>query len=150
MTTMDLSDLDQAFDDADPETSSFTPVPDGSYQATVESVELYRSKTDRRMLKWCLKIMNPPHAGRLLWKYNGLETEKMGWLKGDLAICGLTLERLSELPQRLRDLLDIPLEIRVRNTPGRDGGTFTNVYFNRRLQFGEDDSPPPNDDDAPF
>lgn len=147
MSNMDLSDMDQAFDDADPETSGFDPIPDGTYQARVESVELVWSKKQppKRMLKWCLKILNPPYEGRLVWKYNGIENAKIGWLKGDLGLCGLTLEKLSDLPNRLRDLLDIPMEIRVKNV-----GDFTNVYFNKRLVFGEEEEATKKDDDLPF
>jgi len=150
MTDIDLSDRDKAFDEADPETSSFEPLPDGTYQVKVDAVELVRAKTTgNRMLKWTLKVISYPHEGRLIWKYNGFEDEKLGWLKGDLGICGLTLDRLSELPRRLRELLDIPLEVRVRNTT-KNGQDYSNCYFNKRIQFNGEDVPPPKDEDAPF
>jgi len=152
MNDMDLSDLDRDYDGAEADSGrDFDPLPDGTYQVVVDEVELVWTKDrTRRMLKWTLRIISYPHEGRMVWKWNGIERDKLGWLKRDLAICGLTLDRLSELPRRLGSLLDVCLEVNVK-TNKRDDREYQNCYFRKKLQLnGIDDVPPPADEDAPF
>ena len=54
------------------------------------------------------------------------------WLKNDLHICGLDLQKLSDLPANLERLLDVKLEVTKRTK-----GDNENVYFNRRLVLDE-------------
>ena len=54
--------------------------------------------------------------------------ENLKWLKTDLHTCGVDLDKLSDLPNRLGDLLDVTLEITKRTK-----GDNENIYFNRRV-----------------
>jgi len=152
MSDMDLSDMDKDYEEADIPAGDFEPIKDGTYQTQVDTVEIVWSKKEprRRMVKWSLRVLNPPYENRLVWKYNSIEREKLGWLKSDLGLAGLKLDKLSELPRRLHELLDVPLEIRLKTSTGKNGQDYQNCYFNRRLQFGEEDVPPLTDEDAPF
>jgi len=126
----DLSDLDSLYETAEPpEQGAFTEVPDGTYQARVDKAELATSQQGNRMLKWQLRILSGPHANRVMFKTSMLESaDNLRFLKGDLAVCGVEIGKLSDLPSRLGDLLDITLEARkVRS------GEFSNVYFQRRI-----------------
>jgi len=69
--------------------------------------------------------------------------ENLKWLKTDLHTCGLVIEKLSELPARLGDLLDVTLEITKRTK-----GESENIYFNRRIVV--EDLAPEDDSLAPF
>jgi hypothetical protein len=113
---IDLSQFDDDYDSAEVEDREFDAVPDGKYQVMVERVELSRAKSSGNpMLKWTLKILAPTHAGRLLWRNNVMASkENIKWLKNDLHNCGLELEKLSDLPDRLNDLLDLTLEVTKR------------------------------------
>jgi hypothetical protein len=51
------------------------------------------------------------------------------YVKTDLHLCGLDLERLSELPKHLDKLLDVKLEV-TKKTKGDN----ENIYFNRRIE----------------
>jgi hypothetical protein len=143
----ELSDpeLEAGFDQAEEKKNEFEPVPDGSYQVNTEKAELKRSKdAGNLMLTTTLKILGPTHAGRLLFRRNMLQTaENLSWLKTDLAKYGIRLGKLSELPDRLRDLLDVRLNVKVVTK-----GEFQNVY----LQSAIDGTSVPSDrcDDAPF
>lgn len=97
------------------------------------------------MLKWTMKILGPRCAGRLLWRNNVMASkENMKWLKTDLHTCGLQIEKLSDLPARLGDLLDVKLEVTKRTKDGSE-----NIYLNRRIVV--DDLAPGDDDSlAPF
>lgn len=130
---MDLSHLDEAYRRAEVEDRD--EVPDGRYQTKIDKVEIRESKrTGNRFLSWTLKILGPNHRGRLLFRNNMLESEdNMKWLKGDLQTCGLQLGKLSELPQRLHELLDVQLEV-VAKTKGEN----QNVYLQKRIQIDED------------
>jgi len=52
----------------------------------------------------------------------------LGLVKADLQVCGVVLPRFSELPEYLKDLDGISLEISKRTR-----GEYTNVYFERRV-----------------
>jgi len=130
-SNLDLAQLDDAFETAEVEEREFEAVPDGKYQVNVDQVELTRAQTSGNpILKWTLRILAPTHKGRLLWRNNVMARyENIKWLKQDLNICGLQLQKLSDLPDHLEQLLNIKLEV-TKCTRGEN----ENIYFNRRLE----------------
>jgi hypothetical protein len=58
--------------------------------------------------------------------------ENIKWLKNDLHVCGLDLQKLSDLPANLERLLDVKLEVTKRTK-----GESENVYFNHRIVLDE-------------
>ena len=143
---LDLAQFDDDFAEAPVEEREFEDVPDGKYQVKVEKVELTRAQSSGNpMLKWTLKILGPRCAGRLLWRNSVMASkENLKWLKTDLHTCGVDLDKLSDLPNRLGDLLDVTLEITKRTK-----GDSENIYFNRRIVI-EDLAPEGDDSLAPF
>ncbi len=127
---VDLSRFDDDFADAPVEEKEFEPIPDGKYQVKVDKVEITTARSSGNpMLKWTLRVIAPRCRGRLLWRNNVMATrENIRWLKNDLHTCGLELQKLSELPARLGELLDVTLEVTKRTK-----GDSENVYFNRRI-----------------
>ena len=125
---IDLTPYDDEYTHS--EEPDFEPIPDGTYQVEVHRVELTKSKTSGHpMLKWTLRILAPRHQGRLLWHNTVIVSGKnIWWIKKDLQTCGLVLARLSELPRRLDELLDIKLEVTKRTK-----GDYENVYFNNMI-----------------
>lgn len=145
MSDLDLAQLDDDFAEAPVEEREFEDIPDGKYQVNVEKVELARAQSSGNpMLKWTLKILGPRFAGRLLWRNSVMASkENLKWLKTDLHTCGLDVEKLSDLPARLGDLLDVKLEVTKRTK-----GESENIYFNRRIVV--EDLAPEDDSLAPF
>jgi len=150
--TMDLAQFDDDFVSADVEEKDFEAVPDGKYQVKVDRVELTRSETSGNpMLKWALKILGPTHKGRLLWRNNVIASkDNVKWLKQDLYTCGLQMDKLSDLPDKLETLLDVGLEVTKRTK-----NEFENIYFNRRIVLSDEDAAAPSaghdvDDMIPF
>ena len=143
---LDLAQFDDDFAEAPVEEREFEDVPDGKYQVKVEKVELTRAQSSGNpMLKWTLKILGPRCAGRLLWRNSVMASkENLKWLKTDLHTCGVDLDKLSELPARLGDLLDVTLEI-TKRTKGEN----ENIYLNRRVVV-EDLGDAGDDSLAPF
>ena len=142
---LDLAQFDDDFAEAPVEDREFEDIPDGKYQVNVEKVELTRAQSSGNpMLKWTLKILGPRFAGRLLWRNSVMASkENLKWLKTDLHTCGLDIEKLSDLPARLGDLLDVKLEVTKRTK-----GESENIYFNRRIVV--EDLAPEDDSLAPF
>ena len=145
MSDLDLAQFDDDFAEAPVEEREFEDIPDGKYQVNVEKVELTRAQSSGNpMLKWTLKILGPRFAGRLLWRNSVMASkENLKWLKTDLHTCGLEVEKLSDLPARLGDLLDVKLEV-TKRTKGEN----ENIYFNRRIVV--EDLAPEDDSLAPF
>jgi len=127
---IDLTQFDDDFAEAEVEERDFEPIPDGKYQVNVERVELTRAQTSGNpMLKWTLRIISPRFRGRLLWRNNVMATrENIKWLKTDLHTCGLSLEKISDLPANLEKLINIKLEVTKRTR-----GENENVYLNKRI-----------------
>lgn len=126
----DLAQWDDEYVNAPVEERDFEPVPDGKYQVVVDRVELTKSQSSGNpMLKWKLKVLGPKHEGAIIWRNNVIGSKgNVQWLKNDLHVCGLDLEKLSELPDKLGKLLDIMLEV-TKKTKGEN----ENIYFNRRI-----------------
>lgn len=126
----DLAQWDEEYVNAPIEDREFESVPDGKYQVVVDRVELTKSQnTGNTMLKWKLKALGPKHEGAVLWRNNVIASKSnVQWLKNDLHVCGIDLEKLSDLPANLKRLLDVRLEV-TQKTKGEN----VNVYINRRL-----------------
>lgn len=131
----DLSQWDDDYANAPIEEREFEPIPDGKYQVVVDRVELTKSQnTGNTMLKWKLKVLGPNHEGAVLWRNNVIATKNnVQWLKNDLHVCGLDIEKLSNLPANLKRLLDVKLEV-TQKTKGEN----VNVYINRRIVTGDE------------
>jgi len=127
---IDLAQFDDDFAEAEVEDREFEPIPDGKYQVNVERAELTRAQTSGNpMLKWTLRIIAPRFRGRLLWRNNVMVSrENIKWLKTDLYTCGLSLEKISDLPANIEKLINIKLEVTKRTR-----GENENVYLNKRI-----------------
>lgn len=128
--SIDLAQFDDDFqNEATEERGDFESVPDGKYQVAVEKVELTQSSTGNPMLKWTLRILAPRFINRFLWRNSVFTQNTLKYVKTDLHLCGLDLERLSELPKHLDKLLEVKLEV-TKKTKGDN----ENIYFNRRIE----------------
>lgn len=127
---IDLAQFDDEFQSEAPEErGDFESVPDGKYQVAVDKVELTQSSNGNPMLKWTLRILAPRHINRLIWRNSVFTSNTLKYVKTDLHLCGLELERLSDLPKHLEQLLDVKLEVTKKTK-----GDSESVYFNRRIE----------------
>jgi hypothetical protein len=142
----DLSRWDDQWSDAPVQLN--TPVPDGVYQARITTARMETSKKGNDMLAWQLTILAGEHKGRLLFNYNVIASaDNLKWLKTNLAICGVELERVSDLPRRLEDLIGVVLEVRVKGATASKGG---DVWFNKTIDVAPNPGDDVQDDDVPF
>lgn len=133
---LDLAALDDAFAAAGAVAARpSASVPDGRYHVAVTHVALGSARTSGRpLIKWRLRICDPAFRGHVLWKTSVLAGDaSLRWLKHDLAVCGLDLVKLSELPRFLDELRDVELEVTKRTN-----GDWENVHFNLRLDLDPD------------
>lgn len=147
---IDLSQFDDDFRNEQPDDrSELDAVPDGKYQVNVEKVELTEAQSSGNpMLKWTLRIIAPRHVNRLMWRNSVFTANTLRFVKTDLHICGLDLEKLSDLPRNLSKLLDVKLEV-TKKTKGDN----ENIYFNSRITKEPAMKPVKGlagDDDVPF
>lgn len=126
----ELEQLDGDFLNADVQDGD---VPDGTYQIVIERVYFGKTKKQQNVLKWELGIVGPTCTGRKLYQSHMMVTsDNLKWLKSDLAKCGMDVSglRLSDLVNRLEELIGIFLEVKVKND-----GKYTNVYFQKRIEI---------------
>ena len=112
----DLAALDDAFALARAET-----LPDGGYRVRVQRVEVTRSQASGRpLIKWTLRLVDPASGrlGRHLWRNLVLAPDNLTWLRRDLELCDLRVERVYDLPARLDELTGRELDVRVRTQNG--------------------------------
>ena len=110
MTTR-LDDLDNAYSEA--EEVNYSPLPDGSYQVKIDGMEIQLSSKGDRLLKWTFIPLNPKYMKRKVWKYSMLKVENMGYLKSDFGRLGIRLNKISDLPDRLEEFLDMIVELKL-------------------------------------
>jgi hypothetical protein len=126
--SVDLSSYDDDY--ASAEAPSQDEVPDGKYQARIESVKLESSQKGDPMIKFDLEVISGAQAGRHIFKNSVITQASIPYVKGDLKTLGLELAKFSQLAGRLEELLDVTLEVTKRTR-----GDYSNVYFNRRLRL---------------
>lgn len=141
----DLEQYDEAYDEAETSNTDFDTVPDGTYQVYIDEAVMKETKDTRLpMLAWKFKIINGNYEGRVLFKNNVITEKTIGYLKTDLSKCELELKKFSDLPKEVSKLLNVWLEVKVKNK-----GDNQNVYIQRKLDKS-DDSKTVADDDIPF
>jgi hypothetical protein len=148
----DLEQYDEEFASADPDMGGeAVDLPDGKYQMVVERAELQRSSKDNPMLVWRMRVTGPRYAGAKHWHRNMLMSRKnIEWLKHDLVVAGLELEKLSDLPNRTDELTDVMLEVQLKTK-----GDMQNSFINKRVRGAEGAQSASagtagDDDDFPF
>jgi hypothetical protein len=147
---IDLTQFDDDFRNQQPDDrGELDSVPDGKYQVQVEKVELTEAHTSGNpMLKWTLRIIAPKFVNRLMWRNSAITQNTLKYVKTDLHICGLDLDKLSDLPKHLRRLLDVKLEVTKKTKADNE-----NIFFNRRITTEPAMKPVKGltgDDDVPF
>lgn len=123
--------------------SQFAEQPDGKYEVRIEDVELYKSpNSGNPVLKYTMRILGPTHVNQLMWKRRGITEKTRDWVLDELKVCGLELEKFSDLKYHLHDLIGVELEV-TRKTKGED----TTIFFNGPVGNAnrQDD-----DDELPF
>ena len=141
--SVDLTSFDDDF--ATAEAPEHDEVPDGKYQARIESVKLESSQKGDPMIKFDLEVLSGSHAGRHIFKNSVVTQASIPYVKGDLKTLGIELAKFSELSGRLEELLDVTLEVTKRTR-----GDYSNVYFNRRIQIAAAATSQVADENAPF
>ena len=109
-------------------------VPDGHYEVIVTQAYFDESKSGQILLKWELEVTDPSeYKGALVFAVNTTSSDaSLRWLKKNLIICGLHVDRFSDLYDNIFKLKGIRLSITQKTN-----GDYRNVYFGSRL---EDDS----------
>ena len=103
----------------------YADIPDGTYNAVIEEARLTETvSTGRPMVIWKLRIQGPQAANRVVTKSRVVTENTLTYLKEELEKCGLQVSRLSELPDRLRELVNHPIDIQKSTKDGR-----ANFYF---------------------
>lgn len=91
-------------------------VGDGEYWTVVEDVILgvAQPSGDPKII-WKLRILGPDHHARQLQRVLVISRDSVKWLKKDLFLCGLGIESLKDLPDRLENLTNLKLRVRKKS-----------------------------------
>lgn len=136
---VDLSDMEQDWNDAETRTSG--EIPDGKYQALINTkgdrLGIGHSQNGRRQVVFQCTIVGGEMANRKVWKRDGIDNaESIGWFKGSLKRLGIEPPASSkDLPEVVDSIDGMFAEISVKNK-----GEFANVYFNKPLDADEVDT----------
>jgi len=130
-----LEQFDDEFEATKPADTQGEDVPNGDYSVRVQKAEVAKSKSsDATLLKWQMRVLGPKHAGRMVWKNSVISSKSMPYLKAELLLCGLELERLSDLTERCNELAGCCLKVRKT-----DRGTFINARLTAEEENDGDD-----------
>jgi hypothetical protein len=155
---IDLSGFDEEFARAETrlpaEEAALEEVPDGIYDTRVEDVTLNRTaSTGNPMVIWRLRIHGSDFDGRTLTKVRVITQKTLSFVKEDLDRLDLHLERLSDLNQRMEEMVDREIRVFKRTNPERK---WAEVYFMRARKGPQTETSTEEawrtgtDDDLPF
>jgi hypothetical protein len=104
-------------------------IPDGRYEVVVAEATLTKSqRSGNPMIRWVLRVSGSTFRDRLIRKHSAITENSLRFVRKELEICGLRLERFEDLKHRMNELEGLELEI-VKITKGED----SNIYFNRAI-----------------
>lgn len=104
-------------------TDGFSKLPDGEYEAIIESVGFTESKSSGNlMFKWEFIITGPKFIKSHEWKYVVLnKPENMKRLTTDLAKFGINITSIDNIKNGLENLLDVPVLLTIKTSESKDG-----------------------------
>ncbi len=103
-------------------------IPDGNYEVRIEEARLSRTpRTNNPMIVWRLRVLGPTHEGASLVKTRVITHRTLAFVKEDLELLGIRLERISDLEQHLGG--SVGSCVRIFKKQGNNG--WTDVYFSR-------------------
>ena len=104
-------------------------IPDGRYEVVVAEVSLTTSQTSGNpMIRWALRITGSTFRDRILKKYSVFTENSIRFIRKDLEICGLQLDKLEDLKARVQELEGVELEVQQVTK-----GDYAGIYFNRAI-----------------
>ena len=124
--------LDQSFDAAElpQSTSSFEPIPEGSYNATISQSELKTTNDGTgQYIKLRLDITGPSHQGRVVFanlniKNQSQKAEEIGRQQLGEIMRAIGLSKVQDTDQLIGGAVNIKLAIRPARTDERTGKTY--------------------------
>jgi len=146
-------DLATLWGDTPAEELKYVEVPDGKYEATVNTVRFENSKAGKPMIKWDLIIKNNGQEGRHVFLNQMITDQKqVGFVKGQLQSIGLNVSSLQSIKEDLAELLDATLAITLKTRPATaEYEARQNVYLNMIIERKQNNlSNVFADDDLPF
>lgn len=112
--------------DAAPMTHS---IPDGRYEVIIAEATLTKSqRSGNPMVRYILRVSGSTFRDRIIRKHSAITENTIRFVRKELEICGLHLEKFEDLKSRINELEGVELEI-VKVTKGED----SNIYFNRAI-----------------
>lgn len=127
---IDLSCFDDEFERAETRfgDAPADPVPDGYYEVRVEEARLKRTpRTGNPMLVWKLRILGPQCRNSAITKTRIITAKTLGFVKEDLRILGIQLQRFSQLEDKLPEMNE--KVVNVYKKASKEG--WSDVYFTR-------------------
>jgi hypothetical protein len=128
---IDLSRFNNLYKtDSPPEAAPVShSIPDGRYEVVIAEATLTTSQSSGNpMIRYVLRITGSTFRDRIVRKFRAITEKTLPYVRKELEICGLRLDRFEDLKKRVHELEGRELEI-VKVTKGED----SNIYFNRAL-----------------
>ncbi|MBI2688731.1 MAG: DUF669 domain-containing protein [Acidobacteria bacterium] len=120
-------------------------IPDGRYEVVVAEASLTKSqRSGNPMIRWVFRITGSTFRDRILRKHSAITENTLRFVRKELEICGLRLDRFEDLKARVQELEGVELEV-VKVTKGED----SNIYFNRTIT-AQSQADGVAEDDLPF
>ncbi len=120
-------------------------IPDGRYEVVVAEASLTTSQSSGNpMIRWVLRITSSAFRDRILRKYSVITENSIRFVRKELEICGLQLDKFEDLKSRVKELEGVELEVQQVTK-----GDFTGIYFNRAITSHTQADGVANDD-VPF
>jgi len=120
-------------------------IPDGRYEVVVAEASLTKSqRSGNPMIRFVLRITGSTFRDRILRKHSAITENTIRFVRKELEICGLHLDRFEDLKSRINEIDGVELEV-VKVTKGED----SNIYFNRAIR-AQTQADGVAEDDLPF
>lgn len=103
------------------------PLPEGEYEATINSVKMGKTQDGDTRIEWEFKVSGGAYDGRITWLNDYLSSEKIGKAKGHLELFGWKGLSLVECIKRFPELKDRGVLISVSMWPKKDGKLYTHL-----------------------
>lgn len=135
------------------EEPSFGDIPDGKYNAKIDSATVNKAKSSGRLqVSWVIKIAEGDLVNRTIFKHDGLDNpQSMGYFSQGINRLGEDVpESLTEIPAMIEGLVGTFCEITLKTKNDNQNCFFNKAVDDDAIDAGElDEVPEENGDDDP-
>lgn len=126
---IDLAIFDNEYEHVEVQEFDNQKLPDGKYSMLIVEVEIKPNKNNTPMIVYQLQPISGEYSSRFAWKNQTITQDALPFIKKDLSVLGIELDKFSDIKIKLNNAVNLCVEVTAKTK-----GEFQSFYFNSLIK----------------